>query len=101
MHYSGGKFCQYSTIVFLQAPTAAAGTHGYEEQRAETYLGEAFWKSSPDAALWLDDAAASAAPPLQLVSLNHAALGVQDVDAMIKCEAVGFLSAVGASSCVC
>lgn len=73
----------------LQAPTAAAGSHGYEEQRAETYLGETFWKSippSPDAGLWLDDAAATAAPAMQLVSLNHAALGVQDVAAMIKCE---------------
>ncbi len=91
MHYSvasGLSIQQYHQSMCPQAPTAAAGTHGYEEQKAETYLGETFWKSippSPDAGLWLDDAAAAASPPMQLVSLNHAALGVQDVDAMTKC----------------
>ena len=61
--------------------------HGYREEQAETYLGEKFWKSLPpseDSDLWLDDAVAACAPAMQLVSLNHAALGVQDVDVMIK-----------------
>ena len=72
----------------LQAPTAVSDMRSYQEQKAETYLGEVFWKSVPadsgSAVLWEDDAEAAAAPPLQLVSLNHAALGVQDVNGMIK-----------------
>ncbi|CAK0785373.1 hypothetical protein CVIRNUC_008581 [Coccomyxa viridis] len=69
-----------------KAPTAAPGEHGYSEEQAETYLGEKFWKSVPprngsSAAPWNDEAAAASAP-LQLVSLNHMALGVEDVEDM-------------------
>ena len=72
----------------FQAPTAAPGEHGYSEEQAETYLGEKFWKSVPprngsSAAPWNDEAAAASAP-LQLVSLNHMALGVEDVEDMTK-----------------
>ena len=77
-------------VLSQQAPTAASGTNGYQEVKAETYLKETFWKSVPaeaDTQLWEDDAVAAAAPPSQLVSLNHAAVGVQDVEGMIKCAA--------------
>ena len=86
------------SLRFHQATTAASGANGYQELRAETYLKETFWKSVPaeaDAKLWEDDAVASAAPPSRLVSLNHAALGVQDVEGMIKCA----LSCMSWTSC--
>ncbi len=77
------------TFQGAQAPIYGAGEHGYKEEQDETYLGEKFWKSIPprngSRATWDDDAAVSAAEaPLQLVSLNHMALGVEDVQTMIK-----------------
>ncbi len=80
-----------------QATTAASGANGYQELKAETYLKETFWKSVPaeadtDKQLWEDDAVADAAPHSQLVDLNHAALGVQDVEGMIKCAAQVYAS---------
>ena len=79
----------YLHLCVHQALISAAGEHGYKEEQAETYLGEKFWKSVPprngSSALWNDDAAVSAAEaPLQLVSLNHMALGVEDVQTMTK-----------------
>ena len=79
----------YSQLCVHQAPISAAGEHGYREEQAETYLGEKFWKSVPPGngsrGPWDDDAAASGAEaPLQLVSLNHMALGVEDVQTMTK-----------------
>ena len=58
-------------------------------EEAQTYLGEKFWKAVPphngSSAPWDDKAAASSADaPLQLMSLNHAALGVEDVATMTK-----------------
>ena len=62
---------------------------GYREEKAQTYLGETFWKSVPpkqhNSAFWeSDEEQADAGPSIELVSFNHAALGVQDVDNMIK-----------------
>ncbi len=58
-------------------------------EEAETYLGEKFWKAVPpqngSSAPWDEKAAASSADaPLKLLSLNHAALGVDDVETMTK-----------------
>ena len=58
-------------------------------EEAETYLGETFWKAVPpqnaSSAPWDDTAAVSSADaPLQLLSLNHMALGVEDVEPMTK-----------------
>lgn len=58
-------------------------------EEAQTYLGERFWKSMPPrngiSAPWNTKAAVSSADaPLQLMSLNHMALGVDEVDTMTK-----------------
>ncbi|BDA47016.1 hypothetical protein COCOBI_09-4710 [Coccomyxa sp. Obi] len=72
------------------APVAAPGSLGYTEEKAQTYLGETFWKSVPPkkqhaSALWeSDEEQEDAGPSIELVSFNHAALGVQDVDSMTK-----------------
>ncbi|EIE21785.1 Glyoxalase/Bleomycin resistance protein/Dihydroxybiphenyl dioxygenase [Coccomyxa subellipsoidea C-169] len=73
----------------MHAPVAAPGSFGYTEQKAQTYLGEIFWKSVPpqhqeDSALWETDAGQDAEAPIELLSMNHAALGVQDVESMTK-----------------
>lgn len=52
-------------------------------------MGEKFWKSVPpqngSSALWNDEAAVSTATSsVQLVSLNHMALGVENVQTMTK-----------------
>jgi len=79
----------FLNIWVQKSPVTAPGEKGYTEEQSETYLGEKFWKSVPpengSSALWDDEAAAdSADPPLQLMSLNHMALGVKDVDSMTK-----------------
>ena len=58
-------------------------------EEAQTYLGEKFWKSVPPQdgsnAPWDEESAVgSSNAPLQLVSLNHMALGVEDVNTMTK-----------------
>ena len=67
----------------------AAEENGYRVEEAQTYLGETFWKAVPphngSSAPWDSKAAVSSADaPLQLLSLNHAALGVEDVETMTK-----------------
>jgi hypothetical protein len=78
-----------------QAPVAAPGSFGYTEEKAQTYLGETFWKSVPSpesgSAVWETDMGHDTAAPIQLLSMNHAALGVQDVESMIKYGVVSAL----------
>lgn len=75
--------------MLLQAPVAAPGEYGYTELQEQTYMGETFWKAVPPAqqkgAIWeSDEAAESDAASLELLAMNHMALGVQDVENMTR-----------------
>jgi hypothetical protein len=75
----------------MQVPVAAPGQYGYTEVQDQTYLGETFWKSVPpreqhESAPWNREDAPDEEAHIGLVSLNHMALGVHDVQTMTRLE---------------